>query len=193
MAHAAQLEDIKQQAQELTVKRQQEAVRHEQKLAENEREENKLIEKMDSDILRKKKAEIAAKALEERQKTLAWQQQREREDYAEQQRRDVLEWEDARQRKLATEKKRTEREDARLQFEQQQTLQQREYDRDLNKTVVLDSLRKGKVGEVNTRHMLKSIFTDEQEGKAPPLKGEESESEGSVNPYKPYHPFGDSA
>jgi hypothetical protein len=195
VTNAAQLDDIKQQAHDLAVKRQQEALRHEQKLAETEQEENKLIEKMDNEILRKKRAEVAAKALEERQKTIAWNAQREREDYAEQQKRDAQEWEDARQRKLAAEKKRTEREDARLLFEQQQILQQRDYDRDLNKTIVLDSLRKGKVGEGNTRHMLKSIFTDEQEGGKAPQKGEEdlSENEGSsANPYKPYHPFGDS-
>ena len=56
MANAAQLDEIKQQAHDLAVKRQQEAIRHDQKLAETEREENKLIEKMDNEILREKKS-----------------------------------------------------------------------------------------------------------------------------------------
>jgi hypothetical protein len=68
-----------------------------------------------------------------------------------------------------------EKEDQGVQFDQQQTHQRQEYNRDLYKTVVLDVLRKSKGGEENMRSVMKTIFNPQV-----PRKGEESESEESV-------------
>ena len=68
-----------------------------------------------------------------------------------------------------------EKEDQGVQFDQQQTHQRQEYNRDLYETVVLDVLRKSKSGEENMRSVMKTIFNPQV-----PRKGEESEIEESV-------------
>ena len=171
-------------------------MRHQQQLAAIAREQHELIEKADYDLLHQSKTEAYVRSLKSRQKKLEWTQAKEREDYAEQQRRDAQDYEDERKLKLLRAQRQMEQEDRRQEFEREQKIQRQANDRDLNKTVVLDTLRKGKVSEENTRHMLTSIF-NKQEGKALQEEDEESVSESSVvekaTQYKPYNPFGDSA
>ena len=139
------------------------------------------------------KAKVARKALSSRQKRLDWAHETEKDDYAEKQRRDAQEWEDRRQSKLKRLKKVEEREDARLRQEEQDTISRQTYEREMNKVVVMDNLRKGKVGEKTTSDMVQSIFIEQappRKGKGPQM-GEESEIEGSEEeqeetiPYKP--------
>ena len=206
MARAAELEAIKQKEHDLTLQSEREKLRHQQKLAENQQAQHELIEKAEDDLLFQSKAKVARKALSSRQKRLDWAHETEKDDYAEKQRRDAQEWEDRRQSKLKRLKKVEEREDARLQQEEQDTISRQTYEREMNKVVVMDNLRKGKVGEKTTSDMVQSIFIEQapprkrkgpQKGKVPQT-GEESEIEGSEEeqeaiPYKPYDPFGESA
>ena len=194
LEHSSSLAKIVQQSNDIDLQRQKEALRHQQQLAVNAREQHDLIEKADNDLLQQSKTEAYVTSLKARQKKLEWAQAKEREDCSEQQRRDVQDYEDERRLRLLRAERQMEQEDRRQEFEREQKLQRQAYDRDLNKTVVLDTLRQGKVSEENTRHMLTSIF-NKQEGKAP-QGSVESESEGWVEkatPYKPYNPFGDSA
>jgi hypothetical protein len=189
IAEAAAVDNVKAQIHEVTLNREKEVLRHSQKLAETERAQNELVEKMEADLIHQSKAEAANRLLKARQKRLEWVQNKEREDYEEQLRRDNQDYEDQRQLKLLRAKRQIEKEDQGVLFEQQQTLQRQEYDRDLHKTVVLDALRKSKDGEDSMRSVIKTIFKPQE----PPRKGEESESEESVEkkgqPYKPFHPF----
>ena len=143
---------------------------------------------MEEDLVHQSKAEVASRLLKSRQRRLEWVQNKEREDYDEQQRRDNQDYADQRQLKLLRAKRLIEKEDQGVLFEQQQTLQRQEDNRDLHKTVILDTLRKSKDGEESMRSVIKTIFTPQE-----PRKGEESESEESVEkkgqPYKPFHPF----
>jgi len=195
LEHSAAMAQIVQQSNDAELKRQQEDLRHQQRLAANAREQHEIIEKADYDLLHQSKIEAYNRSLKSRQKKLEWSQAKEREDYSEQQRRDVQDYEDERKLKLLRAERQMEQEDKRLDFEQQQKLQRQANDRELHKTVVLDTLRKGKVSEDNTRGMLTSIF-NKQEIKALLQEGEDAKSEGSeekATPYKPYNPFGDSA
>jgi hypothetical protein len=189
IAEAAAVDNVKAQIHEVILNREKEVLRHSQKLAETERAQNELVEKMEEDLIHQSKAEAANRLLKARQKRLEWVQNKEREDYEEQLRRDNQDYEDQRQLKLLRAKRQIEKEDQGVLFEQQQTLQRQEYDRDLHKTVVLDALRKSKDGEDSMRSVIKTIFKPQE----PPRKGEESESEESVEkkgqPYKPFHPF----
>jgi hypothetical protein len=189
IAEAAAVDNVKTQIHEVTLNREKEVLRHNQKLAETERAQNELVEKIEEDLIHQSKAEAASRLLKARHKRLEWVQNKEREDYEEQVRRDNQDYEDQRQLKLLRAKRLIEKEDQGVLFEQQQTLQRQEYDRDLHKTVVLDALRKSKDGEESMRSVIKTIFKPQE----PPRKGEESESEESVEkkgqPYKPFHPF----
>ena len=194
LEHSSAMAQIVQQSNDIDLQRQKEALRHQQQLAANAREQHDLIEKADNDLLQQSKTEAYMRSLKARQRKLEWALAKEREDSSEQQRRDVQDYEDERKIRLLRAERQMDQEDRRLEFEREQKLQRQAYDRDLNKTVVLDTLRQGKVSEENTRHMLTSIF-NKQEGKAP-QGSVESESEGWVEkatPYKPYNPFGDSA
>ena len=197
IARAAELEAIKQKEHDLTLQSEREKLRHQQKLAENQQAQHQLIEKVEDDLLFQSKAEVARKALSSRQMRLDWAHETEKDDYAEKQRRDTQDWEDRRQIRLKRLKKIEEREDARLRQEEQDTISRQTYERDMNKVVVMDNLRKGKVGEKATSNMVQSIFTEQAppgKGKVPQM-GEESEIEGSEEeqeaiPYEPYDPFG---
>lgn len=204
IARAADLEAIKQKEHDLKLQSEREKLRHQQKLAENQQAQHQLIEKLEDDLLFQSKAEVARNALSSRQKRLDWAHETEKDDYAEKQRRDTQEWEDRRQNKLTRFKKTEEREDARLRQEEKDAISRQTYERDMNKVVVMDNLRKGKVGEKTTSDMVQAIFTEQapprkekvpQKGKVPQM-GEESEIEGSEEeehkaiPYKPYNPFG---
>ena len=188
IAETAAVDNVKTQIHEVALNREKEVLRHKQKLAETERAQNELVEKMEEDLVHQSKAEIASRLLKSRERRLEWVQNKEREDYDEQQRRDNQDYEDQRQLKLLRAKRLIEKEDQGVLFEQQQTLQRQEYNRDLHKAVVLDALRNSKDGEESMRSVIKTIFTPQE-----PRKGEESESEESVEkkgqPYKPYHPF----
>jgi hypothetical protein len=187
IAKTAAVDNVKTQIHEVALNREKEVLRHKQKLAETERAQNELVEKMEDDLVHQSKAEVASKLLKYRQRILEWVQNKEREDYDEQQRRDNQDYEDQRQLKLLRAKRLIEKEDQDVLFEQEQTLQRQEYNRDLHKTGVLDALRKSKDGEESMRSVIKTIFTPQE-----PRKGEESENEESVEkkgqPYKPFHP-----
>jgi hypothetical protein len=189
LEHSSAMAQIVQDSNNVELQRQREEVRHQQQLATIAREQHQLIEKADNYLLHQSKTEAYIRSLKARQKRLDWTHAKERDDYSEQQRRDTQDYEDERRLKLARAERQMEQEDARQEFERQQKIQRQANDRELNRTVVLDTLRKGKVSEENTSHMLESIF-NKQDGKAP-QGGEKSEIEGT--PYKPYNPFGDSA
>jgi hypothetical protein len=194
--HSAAVARIIQESNDIDLQRQKEELRHQQKLAANAREQHELIEKADSDLVHQSKLEAYNRSLQSRQKRLEWAQAKEREDYSEQQRRDAQDYEDERKIRLLRAERQMEQEDRRQEFERQQKTQRQSYDRELDKAVIMDTLRKGKVSEANTRLMLTSIFNKQEEDKAALQEDEESESEGSAKkatPYKPYNPFGDSA
>ena len=187
IAEIAELDNVKIQIHEVTLNREKEVLRHKQMLAETERAQNELEEKLEAELVNQNKAELASRLLKSKQKRLDWLQNTERDDYEEQQRRDSQDYEDQRQLKLLRAKRHMEKEDQNVLFDQQQTLQRQEYNRDLHKTVVLDVLRKSKGGEENMRSVMKTIFNPQV-----PRKSEESESEESVEKegkYKPYDPF----
>ena len=195
LMQAIELDNIKKQQHEMTVQREREVLRHTQKLAETERAQNELLEKMEADLVFQNKAEVANRLLKSRQKKLDWLQQKEREDYEEQQRRDTEDYEDQRQLKRLRAKRQMEREDTGILFEQQQTLQRQSFERDLHRTVVFDSLRKGKHNEEASRSIINTIF-NKQEEKHSNVDGDatnESEGEESslekAKSYKPYNPF----
>ena len=196
LKHSAAVARIIQQSNDIDLQRQKEELRHQQKLAANAREQHELIEKADSDLLHQSKLEAYNRSLKSREKRLEWAQAKEKEDYSEQQRRDAQDYEDERKIRLLRAERQMEQEDRRQEFERQQKTQRQSYDRELDKAVIMDTLRKGKVSEANTRLMLTSIFNKQEEDNAALQENEESESEGSAKKatsYKPYNPFGDSA
>lgn len=196
LEHSAAVARIIQQSNDIDLQRQKEELRHQQKLAANAREQHELIEKADSDLLHQSKLEAYNRSLKSREKRLEWAQAKEKEDYSEQQRRDAQDYEDERKIRLLRAERQMEQEDRRQEFERQQKTQRQSYDRELDTAVIMDTLRKGKVGEANTRLMLTSIFNKQEEDNAALQENEESESEGSAKKatsYKPYNPFGDSA
>ena len=141
LEHSSSLAQIVQQSNDIDLQRQKEALRHQQQLAANAREQHDLIEKADNDLLQQSKTEAYVKSLKARQKKLEWAQAKEREDCSEQQRRDVQDYEDERRLRLLRAERQMEKEDRRQEFEQEQKLQRQASDRDLNKTVVPDTLR----------------------------------------------------
>jgi len=183
----AALDSVKAQIREVALNRENETLRHNKKAAEIEQEQHKILEKLEEEMVQQAKAEATARLMKSKQKRLEWLQRKEVDDFDEQQRRDTQDYEDQRQLKLLRAKRQIEHEDQSVQFEQQQTLQRQEYNRDLHKTVVLDSLRKSKDGEANMRSVTKMLFNQQE-----PRKGEESESEESVEKkgqYKPFNPY----
>ena len=195
LARSAELDAIQQRVHDLAVEREKESLRHKESLAQAERAQHAVIEQAENAITRQNQAEANNITLKSNQKRLQWLQEQERENCAEQQKRDAQDYEDQRLLKRLKAQKQEEREDQRLQFEAQQLLQRQAYERELNKITVLDNLRKGKVSEDNTRQMIKALFNEHEDNKAP-RKGDGSDNEGLVektNPYKPYDPFGDSA
>jgi len=191
LKHTLEMNNIKNQQSELELQREKEVLRHAQQLAESERAQNALVEKLEADIVYQNKAEVATRMIKSRQKRVDWLQIKEAEDLEEQRRRDTEEYEDYRQLKKLRAKRQMEKDDANLLFEQQQTLQRQQFDRDLHRTVVLDSLRKGQHGEKSARRMIKTIFNQQEEEKAPNQDedGTKSEDGESPNPYEPYNPF----
>jgi len=194
LKHTLEMNNIKNQQSELELQREKEVLRHAQQLAESERAQNALVDKLEADIVYQNKAEVATKMIKSRQKRVDWLQIKEAEDLEEQRRRDTEEYEDYRQLKKLRAKRQLEREDAGFLFDQQQTLQRQEYDRDLHRTVVLDTLRKSKLGEKNTRNMIETIFNQKEERSAKQdadaagSEDEESEHEADA-PYRPFNPF----
>lgn len=196
LARSVDLEAIQQRAHDLAVEREKESLRHKESLAQAEKVQHAAIEQTENAIARQNQAEANNLMLKNNQRRLQWLQEQERENCAEQQKRDAQDYEDQRLLKRLRAQKQEEREDARLQFEAQQLLQRQAYDRELNKISVLDNLRKGKVSEENTRHMVKALFNEHEDNNKAPRKGDESDNEVLVeknNPYKPYDPYGDSA
>ena len=191
LAHNMEIDNIKKQQNEVALHREKEGLRHVQKLAETERAQNEILEKLEADIVYQNKAEVATRMIKSRQKRADWLQTRELEDLDDQRRRDAEEYEDYRQLKKLRAKRQMEKDDANLLFEQQQTLQRQQFDRDLHRTVVLDSLRKGQHDEKSARSMIKTIFNQQEEEKAPNQDedGTKSEDGESPNPYEPYNPF----
>jgi hypothetical protein len=100
IAETAAVDNVKTQIHEVALNREKEVLRHKQKLAETERAQNELVEKMEEDLVHQSKAEVASRLLKSRQRRLEWVQNKEREDYDEQQRRDNQDYEDQRQLKL---------------------------------------------------------------------------------------------
>ena len=196
LTHTLEMNNIKKQQSELELQREKEVLRHAQQLAESERAQNALVEKLEADIVYQNKAEVATRMIKSRQKRVDWLQIKEAEDLEEQRRRDTEEYEDYRQLKKLRAKRQLEREDAGFLFDQQQTLQRQEFDRELHRTVVLDTLRKGKHGEKNTRNMIETIFNrkDEksanQDADAAGSEDEESVHEADAT-YRPFNPFKD--
>ena len=191
LAHNMEIDNIKKQQNEVALHREKEGLRHVQELAETERAQNEILEKLEADIVYQNKAEVATRMIKSRQKRADWLQTRELEDLDDQRRRDAEEYEDYRQLKKLRAKRQMEKDDANLLFEQQQTLQRQQFDRDLHRTVVLDCLRKGQHGEKSARSMIKTIFNQQEEEKAPNQDedGTKSEDGESSNPYEPYNPF----